>query len=368
MSETTTKNGRVYDTRFFPAPRVQYEPMPYDENDFRENVLDTLVGQGRGDRYDAFLIDSESADAGSAGTFESLSEMFARRVCSTKKKSVIFLIFGEMGSGKSFACLQLALYTALWIQKFKGGKVSDYFDMSHVAVITDDVMENQILSLRSHGVYVFDDSGAAGFSSRNAMTTGNKTISSVLQVVRPLSNVLIFSCPHSGLLDINAKRLSTYYSEVSESRHEEGVSFLKVFRLSQNMRDAKTYHSYLQHRNMTATRHWVGLPDPGLAKVYDNVRDIQMKSLIEKGMTKIEKKREKSEPKEPGRGGSPAPRVVDQNEFTTLASAYLNKPMTLGEMCEGMQMNPTTLKKYLKKNGFSWHQIPNSKKTRLVRA
>lgn len=367
MTETMVLGGRTFDTTFFPRAHTNYPRKPFTVADFRKNVLDKIRFLGRGEaRFEAFLIDRESAESGTAGTFASLAEMFAKRISSKHVKNVIFLLFGEVGSGKSISLLNLALHVAIWMQHLNGGKVTDYFDMSHVAVIDDETIENTMNTLKPKSVYILDDAAASGFSARNSMTTGNKSISAALQVIRPLQTCLLISAPHSAMLDCQGKRLAQYYGEMDSTQfHNEGISMLKIFRLSQSMRDGQTFHSYLTHRNQTAIRHYCELPPPELKDAYDRTRREQTAALTEKNKEKINAKRERNDPKEPKSVGAPA--QIDNTEFVSSVEKYMKQPITLAQMAEELGMHGDTLRKYLKKNGFKVKRMKNSLKSTILR-
>ena len=365
MAETVTaSDGRIFDTTYFPRVKTEYTPIPFSEQDFRKNVIGKLRGMGRGSKYADFLEARASAETGSSGSFASLAEMFSKRVCSAHEKNVIFVLFGEPGSGKSVSLLQLALHCSIWISHLRGGTPSQYFSMKNCAVIDDTIMETVVNNIKPYQIVILDDAGAQGFSARNAMSSGNKSISSALQVIRPFHNIIFISAPTSQMVDVQAKRLAMWYGECTP-RHDEGITLLKIFRLSQAMRENATYYSYMTHGAETAIRHWCQLPPAALKEVYDRVRREQTVALSDRNRDKAEKRRK--EPKDPQPGSGKPPARMNDSEFTEKAMAYLNKTMTLTEMAEDLQMNGKTLTKYLKKNGFGWKRAKNSHKMNLTR-
>jgi hypothetical protein len=249
-----------------------FKPGTFSGEDF-DNLLDEFDGIGRGEMY-------ERDDRGQIKLM-SLAEMLSKRVAGRHNKNVIFILFGDLGSGKSMALLKLALSCAMWLAALKGGKPSDYFQFSNIAVIDPEMLQEKLANLKQYGIYILDDAGP-GYDARTFMSKGNRDLNYILQTCRTSNNIILVSAPHGAMLDITIHRVAQYYAEVSEVRHDEGLTFLKVFRLVRVFREGKIFYVYMSKGNTVSKRYYCGLPPKSLKKKYDVVRDAQAKIIAQR--------------------------------------------------------------------------------------
>ncbi len=239
----------------------QPKELPQEQN----AIIDRFQGLGRGDRYEFYML-------GEMGLL-SLAELLARRVTSRHNKNVILTLFGDPGSGKSMALLALAVAAAQWIALRRGGKPEDYFNFTHVAVIDPTMLKETLNNLKPYAIYILDDAGP-GFDAREFMSKTNRELSHILQTCRTFHNILLISAPHGSMIDITSHRLAQYFSEVSEVHHDEGLTFLKVFKVIRAYRDKnKIFYPYMTSGNMVIKRFCTTLPPLELKKEYDAVRE-----------------------------------------------------------------------------------------------
>jgi hypothetical protein len=329
----------------------------FDRGEFNERI-DAFFGIGRDSDHlgedDYGIID-----------FYSLDEQFSKRVAGRHNKNVLFVLFGEMGSGKSMALLSLALSCARWLAAIIGGKESDYFTFDNVAIIDPDTLSEKLENLKKWNIYILDDFGAA-FDARSFMSKDNKSLSHILQTCRTTNNIILVSAPHGALLDVNIHRLSMWYSEVSESHHDEGITFVKVMKVVQMFREGKIRRVYQTKKNVTAIRYYVGLPPSEFKDRYDVVRDANAKALAHK------KKDKEMEEAMKMKAPSEKPGAKDRFEADVFKShmELLVKekiPTTMELVANSLKTDTTTLRKYMKKYGFALQKIPKTKTGTIVK-
>jgi hypothetical protein len=265
-----------------------FEPGKFSGEEF-ENLLDEFDGIGRGGVYERDTITGQIK-------LMSLAEMLSKRVAGRHNKNVIFILFGDLGSGKSMALLKLALSCAMWLSALKGGPPSKYFQFSNIAIIDPEMLQEKLANLVQYNIYILDDAGP-GYDARTFMSKGNRDLNYILQTCRTSNNIILVSAPHGAMLDVTIHRVAQYYAEVSEVRHDEGLTFLKVFRLVRVFREGKIFYVYMSKGNTVSKRYYCGLPPKSLKKKYDKVRDEQARIIA-----KRREERERAEREKEGRG------------------------------------------------------------------
>jgi hypothetical protein len=249
-----------------------FKPGPFVGDDY-EKLLDSFDGIGRGSAY-------ERDDKGQIKLM-SLAEMLSKRVAGRHNKNVIFILFGDLGSGKSMMLLKLALSCAMWLAALKGGNPSNYFQFSNIAIIDPEMLQEKLANLVKYNIYILDDAGP-GYDARTFMSKGNRDLNYILQTCRTSNNIILVSAPHGAMLDVTIHRVAQYYAEVSEVRHDEGLTFLKVFRLVRVFREGKIFYVYMSKGNTVSKRYYCGLPPKCLKDKYDIVRDEQAKIIAKR--------------------------------------------------------------------------------------
>lgn len=279
---------------FLPAAKFGLKPHQFNRDEFVA-ILKQFEGVGRGKHYEKYQTGTEYV--------LSLAEQLARRVSGRHNKNVIFILFGDLGSGKSMALLTLALYCAMWLKHLRGGTISRYFSFDHVAVIDPEMLKDKLENLVQYGVYVLDDAGPA-YDARTFMSQSNRDLNYILQTARTTNNILLVSAPHGAMLDVTIHRVAQYYAEVAESHHDQGVSFLKVMRITRAYREKKIYYSYMGKKNVKFIRYYVGLPPPRLKEKYDIVRDEQARVIQARRQEREQSAQQNAAKPDMRRGGS----------------------------------------------------------------
>lgn len=117
------------------------------------------------------------------------------------KKSLILLVIGKRGSGKTAAGMK---FLELFHHKtHKQCYVLGYSDVKLPGWVkkVDDVEQAKINST------VLIDEGALSFSARESMKDANKAISRIMAIARHKNLTLIFVSQNSAMIDVNVLRL-----------------------------------------------------------------------------------------------------------------------------------------------------------------
>jgi hypothetical protein len=304
-----------------------------------DGFLEKFTGLGRGPKgYLAYT-------KGSVLVY-SLAEMFARRVGGTHNKNVIFILFGDLGGGKSMTLVKLAVSCAQWLAKIRGGKASDYFTMKNIAVIDPEMLQDKLSNLRQYEIVVLDDAGP-GYDARTFMSKQNRDLNYILQTCRTTNNIILVSAPHGAMLDVTIHRVAQYYGEISEVRHDEGITFLKVFRLVRIFREGKIFYVYMTKGGVSIRRYYATLPVPAIKNAYDKVRDAQAKVIQQRRA-----EREQKEDEQRGRRYK-HDELYDPVKLNELRNACKKNPkMQVNQMLAIMDCTNQTLPKILRKAGI----------------
>lgn len=126
-----------YNLRLLPPDFYSQAPMRVSTLATVEQAILAFEGIGRGKRYDVFLDTYDALETGHDFNFQSLAEGFARRVAGRHNKNLIFLLFGDVGSGKSMTLVSLAIGCAEWLATLLGGVPEDYFNFDESIAIID---------------------------------------------------------------------------------------------------------------------------------------------------------------------------------------------------------------------------------------
>lgn len=341
MSTAVARSSSASGVRFnfFPQLPVKHpKRVRFSRADFNKK-LDAFHGLGRGPGYQSYTEGGV--------LLYSLAEMFARRVAGRHNKNVIFILFGDLGAGKSMTLLKLALSCAMWLAKLKGGRPSDYFTFKNVAVIDPEMLQDKMSHLKPYEILILDDAGP-GYDARTFMSKQNRDLNYILQTCRTTNNIILVSAPHGAMLDVTIHRVAQYYAEVAESRHEQGVSFIKVFRLVRVFREGKIFYVYMTKSGVTIKRFWVTLPPKQLKEHYDKVRDEQAKIIQER------KARRDAEDRAKGQRGAPQSlEWIDPGMLKKLRDACLDNPVIpQSELIAMSGVSHTTIHRVLEKAGI----------------
>jgi len=342
MTVAVERHSVGKDYSFFPVEnsKQSLKSHKFVRSEF-DSLLDAFIGLGRGPGYEEYMD-------GHVLVY-SLAEMFARRVGGKHNKNVIFILFGDLGGGKSMTLMKLAISCAQWLAKIIGGKPSDYFTMRNVAVIDPEMLQEKMANLQQYQILMLDDAGP-GYDARTFMSKQNRDLNYILQTCRTTNNIILVSAPHGAMLDVTIHRVAQYYGEISEIRHDQGITFLKVFRLVRVFREGKIFYVYMTKGGVSIRRYYTTLPVPELKKAYDKIRDEQAK-IIQKRREERDKAEE--EARLGKQGAHKLAFKMDIEKIKEIREMCTKKPnVPVGEVIAVVGCSQTTISKVLKYAGI----------------
>ena len=227
----------------------------------------------------------------------------ARKVCSANKQNAVIMTTGAMGSGKSWTMIELARLISFYIAQKRGGKPTDYFNMStdHVGIMVMDEIAHvyEHMDAHDHCVYIIDDAGAT-FNSRRFTSDNNIAQNDRIQTMRPHSNVVIFTTPQKSLMDKVVRNLSGYMIFMKEPLYGIGMTCCDIRKIEIDLASdkEKVYRKYLQnHRGDKYKLHLFRAPPKEWTDQYDIRRAVAEKKLAEKARETIERTNQIKQPK-----------------------------------------------------------------------
>lgn len=134
-------------------------------------------------------------------------EHISRRIIE-KNGNAFIIVTGDVGSGKSYAALDLCLKLS---QKFDTPFNEDWVQFS------SEGMFRAVLKEHKKGQCVLMDEMGVIMSNRRAMARGNVGLSFLLQTIRSQNHILVFTVPDFSFVD-KVARLLIHYKMESNAR------------------------------------------------------------------------------------------------------------------------------------------------------
>ena len=209
-----------------------------------------------------------------------LARVLAEIVAGGNKQNVILLIEAKPGKGKSYAALDLAIWTAIELSKLKGKEPWHYFNMDHVAIINPDEIVRVIDSMHQHGIYIFDDFGV-GYSARDWQSDSNKAMNNMLQTIRTDNNILILTVPDSDWIDKVGRNILHFKIVMEQAMFGLGRTMgkLTIEEKMYNTSSKKVMHQYFKTPTEIYNNVMFAMPSKNIAQEYDRRRKYQLDML-----------------------------------------------------------------------------------------
>jgi len=173
----------------------------------------------------------------------SFSRHIAEIITGPDNQHVSITINGRTGSGKSNAAMRLASNVSRYVAEIKGGKQEDYFNINHVAIITNEEILKVMEVNKKYAEIIVDDAGV-GMGSRNWQKEENKLLNNILMTMRTDNTCLIVTVPSSFMIDKIPRNLSHWFLEMESANFKKGFTTAKIFQVKQQPRSGKIYHMY----------------------------------------------------------------------------------------------------------------------------
>lgn len=140
-----------------------------------------------------------------------------------RNANALVLVIGDVGSGKTYFCLDFALTIA---NLFQTG-----FDESWVNFDAKDFFE---ATMREHkaGQPILADEFGVTMSARMSSSKVNRAISFLLQTCRFKNHIILFTVPKLSFVDVHARRLF-HYKVIVKPRFKNNKNYVNIQALSE---------------------------------------------------------------------------------------------------------------------------------------
>jgi len=249
-----------------------------------------------------------------------------------KNKNCIIVVNGQTGSGKSYACLDLAINISEKLKtKFS---IKDNLDFKFTKLLKKSMLpQNQ----KPGTVFVFEETGVmgGGGSSRDWQSRANKFFLSFLQTTRHRNQVLIFNCPMFSFLDAGARSLVHMQIIMQRIDFKNKKSYMKPYLIQSNQRTGKPYFKLLRF-TIDGDRHKLveqeaSYPPKEMVKEYEAMKTNYTSELV-KSILEDEKKSD-----EKNKGA-----IVDND----MVEALLDKGFNTRDIADKLNVNIRTIQRH----------------------
>ena len=184
-------------------------------------------------------------------TLLTMGKFFGDVITSTHNQHALINLIGKTGMGKSNAAMSIGIETAKYIAQKMGGKPEDYFNIDNVAIMKLDsiipIIED--LNNKRYNIIILDDIGAS-YSARDFQKSINKNINKIFQTFRDTNTLVILTMPDTFLIDKVARKLAHFQIEITEKRHDQGISIGKLVQMVEQYRGSgKTHYHFIVDKN-----------------------------------------------------------------------------------------------------------------------
>lgn len=193
-----------------------------------------------------------------------------------RNKSFNTLFRGDLGAGKSYSAMTLALI----IQKDWTPKKGLVFYPS------DFIARLRSPELKRGDALIWDEAGV-GMSSRSWQSTENRITGSVLQTMRTKNILLITTTPEQSFIDVQMRRLFNAVAEPVGINYKNNTCKVKFLFSKTNKKTGKVYEKFprIRHPDGSLKRMpYINFhkPPEKICKAYDKMRDAFTDALNER--------------------------------------------------------------------------------------
>lgn len=281
----------------------------------------------------------------------SFSKYIAEVITGPNNQHASITINGRTGSGKSNAGLVLANNIAEHVAKIKGGAREDYFNINHVAIITNEEILSVMEINKKYSVIIIDDAGV-GMGARNWQKEENKLLNNILMTMRTDNTCLIVTVPNSFMIDKIPRNLSHWFIEMESANFKKGFTTAKVFQVRQQPRSGKIYYQYPKIKGARVIRTVFKRAPDDVVNPYEIKRTAIAAKLKEESMedyvqliAKIKDDKNPDKPIKPTRHQLQKQESINK---TIDAMEYIktNPGMTVLTACRKAEVAPSTYNRY----------------------
>ena len=215
---------------------------------------------------------------------------------SKHNQHCLMAIIGRTGTGKSSAALQIATETAKYMSKLNGHSPDYFFNIEHVAIISEDEIIRVMSGIKKHGIYILDDIGV-GWNSRKWQSKANIVMNNIIQTFRTWNNLLILTVPDDENIDKVPRNSLRYRIDMKDANFDMGYSLGAMQEMTRNFKMKKNIFPYPKENGVKYVRVKFSRPPAELADEYEKRRTAiqakmqednlaQMREVFEEGNEK----------------------------------------------------------------------------------
>jgi len=207
-----------------------------------------------------------------------------------RNKSFIVLYHGDLGEGKSYSGMALAL------------KIQPDWTLDNLVFLPSEfVARMRSPDLKRGNALIWDEAGV-GLSARDWMSIQNKLIGAILQTCRTKNICLIVTTPSESFVDIQMRRLFNCIIEPFGINYKKNYCECKILLVQVNKQTGKIYRKFPRIRfpdNIMRRMPYIYFhkPPARITKLYDAMRNKFTDELNEKAERIIKDLEDKEEGK-----------------------------------------------------------------------
>jgi len=190
---------------------------------------------------------------------------------SKHNQHCLMAIIGRTGSGKSSAALQIANETAKYMSKLNGHSPDYFFNIDHVAIISEDEIIRVMSGIKKQGIYILDDIGV-GWNSRKWQSKANIVMNNIIQTFRTWNNLLILTVPDDENIDKVPRNSLRYRIDMKDTNFDMGYSLGAMQEMVRNYKTKKNIFPYPKAEGVKYVRVKFERPPDELADEYEKRR------------------------------------------------------------------------------------------------
>jgi hypothetical protein len=197
-----------------------------------------------------------------------MGKMLGDIISSQHNQHCLMAIIGRTGSGKSSAAIQIAHETAKYMATFNSHPPEYYFNIDHMAIISEDEIIRVMSGIKKQGIYILDDIGV-GWNSRKWQSKANIVMNNIIQTFRTWNNLLILTVPDDENIDKVPRNSLRYRIDMKDANFDMGYSLGAMQELSRNYKTKKNFFPYPKEKGVKYVRVKFVRPPPFLIDEYE---------------------------------------------------------------------------------------------------
>lgn len=220
-----------------------------------------------------------------------MGKFFGEKIISEHNQHVLVNLIGKTGMGKSNASMRIGEEVSKYIASVKGGSPNDYFNISNIAIMRLDSVVPIIEDLdnKQFNIIILDDIGAS-YSARDFNKAINKNINKIFQTFRDTNTMVILTMPDTLMIDVVARRLAHFQIEITEARHDEGISVGKLFQIFEQYRkNSRPHYHFVNYAGIKYTKIAFTRAGDELVNEYETKRKEIRKLMMAESIETIKK-------------------------------------------------------------------------------